>query len=571
MMHIKKLKLENFKSYKKIDVDLNPKLNMIIGENNIGKTTIFDAMLLWEMAYKLLITAKGKSFYKKSSYNSMNITFNKLLIFRIVNAADLFYNAAEKMSIAIIISNGELDFNLKITFGVPDIADSYIRITNDENLGEFHHFAKYCEGIELRLTDAISINFTKPISFIDREELFLNRAQVHRKSSTGKNYEILRNKILNTQTKKFEYLEGKLENILGKSVSFSYKNLNRDEDEFIKLEIKIGDNSKSMDLSLVGSGVLHLIEIFASLFVKEKNEKGLNLILIDEPDSHLHSDLQAKVIEELKKDEHRQIFIISHNERILSQVRLGELFYINRWSKKSGSLLPAQINDFKTIKNNLGGKLVELESYHDSKPMLFVEGDSDKAILQKAFKLFDSTLLEKIQIKSSGGYNGVKDNLIGWSFLNKDKIAIGLFDYDHDTNQAIEDCRASVPIHNEKIKIINLDTFKPEHLRNFFSNGLKIPFAIEEMFNTDIWGHFREQDWLEEKNDVVTYNSGVSILHSFKEHCLEQGVVEENLIYLHKVKLLQKANASKYLCSIATVANFASMRPIVEKIKNIIS
>ena len=79
-MYIKQIILNNFKSYENFEFNVNKKFNVIIGENNIGKTTIFDSILLWGMAYKLLITADGKTFYKKTQSNSMNINFNKLLI-----------------------------------------------------------------------------------------------------------------------------------------------------------------------------------------------------------------------------------------------------------------------------------------------------------------------------------------------------------------------------------------------------------------------------------------------------------------------------------------------------------
>lgn len=45
-MNISHIKINNFKSIKKLRIDFNRKLNVLIGENNIGKTTILEAMLL---------------------------------------------------------------------------------------------------------------------------------------------------------------------------------------------------------------------------------------------------------------------------------------------------------------------------------------------------------------------------------------------------------------------------------------------------------------------------------------------------------------------------------------------
>ena len=80
-MHIEKILIQNIKTYNKLEFKCNSQFNFIIGENNIGKTTIFDALLIWNMAYQALIKANGKEFYKKTSWNSMNITFFKKKFF----------------------------------------------------------------------------------------------------------------------------------------------------------------------------------------------------------------------------------------------------------------------------------------------------------------------------------------------------------------------------------------------------------------------------------------------------------------------------------------------------------
>ena len=47
-MYLKKITLTNFKTYKKLEYNCNNKFNIIIGENNIGKSTLYDALLLYE-------------------------------------------------------------------------------------------------------------------------------------------------------------------------------------------------------------------------------------------------------------------------------------------------------------------------------------------------------------------------------------------------------------------------------------------------------------------------------------------------------------------------------------------
>ena len=43
-MYISELELENFRKYKNVNIKLNEGLNVIVGENNSGKTAIVDAI-----------------------------------------------------------------------------------------------------------------------------------------------------------------------------------------------------------------------------------------------------------------------------------------------------------------------------------------------------------------------------------------------------------------------------------------------------------------------------------------------------------------------------------------------
>ncbi|MEY3996968.1 MAG: hypothetical protein RL344_1311 [Pseudomonadota bacterium] len=42
-MYISKLRIKNFKCFQDVEITFDPNFNLIIGENNSGKSTIFDA------------------------------------------------------------------------------------------------------------------------------------------------------------------------------------------------------------------------------------------------------------------------------------------------------------------------------------------------------------------------------------------------------------------------------------------------------------------------------------------------------------------------------------------------
>ena len=58
MIKIKSLYIKNFKSFEELTMPFNDKLSVIIGENNIGKSSLFEALFLWKKCYDLAIDSK---------------------------------------------------------------------------------------------------------------------------------------------------------------------------------------------------------------------------------------------------------------------------------------------------------------------------------------------------------------------------------------------------------------------------------------------------------------------------------------------------------------------------------
>ena len=63
---INKIKVDNFKGFNSLEFSPNKDFSIIIGENNSGKSSIFEAIQLWKRCYDLSIKADDKGFYKTS-------------------------------------------------------------------------------------------------------------------------------------------------------------------------------------------------------------------------------------------------------------------------------------------------------------------------------------------------------------------------------------------------------------------------------------------------------------------------------------------------------------------------
>lgn len=450
-MFLKKITLTNFKTYSKLEFNCNNKFNIIIGENNIGKSTLYDALLLWNLAYSRLIKKDKIGFYKKTNYNSMKINFSKFSIFRLLNSSDLFTYTELSAKIELTIQDSEdNEYNLEIELNTPDIENSYIRFTNIHKLDDFNRFADYCNDKNIKLHDAIKIRLTKPISSLLKQEPFLNKAQIRKKTYLGFSQEALRNKVLATiEDRKFEYLKTKLQNILDTTYTIRFKNDNRDDNEFISMTIQ-KENEKEIDLLLVGSGVLHILEIFSTLKSEQDNTDSVNLLLLDEPDSHIHADIQSKLIDELKSEENLQTFLITHNDRLMQKADDGELFYICQDAKDTEVLNSLSLDDYEVVSQGLS----TLFDSQDEKPILLTEGKTDKRLIETAWnKLYPTIDIPYYVI--SPGTNSIVDNdktanadsvrrTLEYASTFIDKKIVGLFDNDKEGREQFNGLKGNI-------------------------------------------------------------------------------------------------------------------------------
>ena len=75
---------------------------IIIGENNIGKSTIFEAIQLWKKCYDLTIKPDGRSFYKTGDKGrNLYLPFPNLYFLRITHDTELFKTSYLKFSVSI--------------------------------------------------------------------------------------------------------------------------------------------------------------------------------------------------------------------------------------------------------------------------------------------------------------------------------------------------------------------------------------------------------------------------------------------------------------------------------------
>lgn len=395
-LRIKNITIENFKVYEKLDFEVTNDFSIIIGENNIGKTTLFEVLLLWMKCYKsIIIPNKNYKFYHIAN-SATYVNFSDLYFLRATNDKDIFkdVNSDIKIKLTIFDNLDNREFGLEFKINRPStIPNSYLRIQTTHNQEQFKLFSIYLEEKELKADDAIFIYQAKPISNILSKEPYLNNGQIIKKIEIGKTNEVLRNKIFQNKSK-LHILNAQIKELFPDiQLSFSTNNdpLN---DEIIHLLCDLPH--RKVDISLMGSGFLQIVEIFSTLNYLREVQDGLNVLLIDEPDSHTHTKVQKKLIKELRKIDNTQTIIITHNDVFVSEAKENELYFLNKEVITiEKELKPLEIEKFNSIKSDLGGVILQLEQLNNSKKIIFVEGNDDEKYIEiitsKYNDLFNST------------------------------------------------------------------------------------------------------------------------------------------------------------------------------------
>ena len=404
---IKEIHIKNFKSISDLIIKTDNKFNIIIGENNIGKTSIFEAVHLWKICYEANVQKRDKNrFYA----NPRNINFADNEFLRVFEDKDLFnstlFDKNKDISITIHLNYNGNDYNLGFVITKVKVLDNAYLQVDYVDKGAFTSFSERISNEKsTNLTNVFNICESRPIANIVAKEPYMYKAQIMDKLRRGKGYEVLRNKIIKSNT---EVLESHLSNIMGKKYKFS--EVDKDNKTYIRLMVN-GNNILSQ-----GSGFLQVAEIFSSL--EYTSESAVNILLIDEPDSHMHISLQKKLIDELRNIENSQIFIITHNENFINYIPDEEIIYIDQKRKKKGIIEHIKKGYKNLIIKGLSGTIERIDRLRNANTIVLCEGEVDVKFLNKLlerYSVINNLDLPNIYIEQLCGIDTLSDKLLSYS------------------------------------------------------------------------------------------------------------------------------------------------------------
>lgn len=182
------------------------------------------------------------------------------------------------------------------------------------------------------------------------------------------------------------------------SIVFSYT----DSSESTPFHFKINDKYINPNSDKFSSGTNQIIALMTSVmyFFYSNKYKDDAVLLLDEPDVHIHSDLQSEFIyfltEITKKTKHK-IIIATHSSSIISGFTLMNNAYIATRDDANLKMDFYKIDDYvRNLLPSLGSH--SLSHTFNKSPILLVEGEDDELVWQHAIRNSGKDKLIKFHI-----------------------------------------------------------------------------------------------------------------------------------------------------------------------------
>jgi AAA15 family ATPase/GTPase len=453
-MRIHYVELENFKIFdRKIHIELaHPAV--IIGPNNSGKTSVIQALALWNNCIKTWFEKKHDSKEK----NPSRIGINRLSIFEVPVAATSFLWSGTRtidseriqMSIAVGIEHGGKIKNCKLIFSYQNSEVLYFKpdaeFLNDEAL------MKYAADIHFNLLypmSGIMANISQ-----ETEETPLLDGRINLFLGQGQTAQVLRNicfKVLEQDEKNKTNDWNKITETMRLLflIDLNKPVLNEIRGSLVLTYRQPGVKAE-LDISLAGRGLQQMLLILAYLYWHKNS-----VLMIDEPDAHLEILRQKQVYAILNSVIHEnsgQAIIVTHSEAILDDALDTNLTLLLQGTARN----LAKDQDIRNALRNFG-----TEHYYKAKVhprILYVEGRTDIDILlalakklnnEKAIRVFRTELnvyytkniepentLENQLIRMGGAFGNYNQHFHTLKQFVPELKGIAIFDSD---NKQIED------------------------------------------------------------------------------------------------------------------------------------
>lgn len=426
-MYISQVVIENFRVFgsgdDKLVLPLQPGLTALVGENDTGKTAIVDAL-------RFVLGTRGQF------YIPIEITDFHSCLENGGTEDDPDFQQNTSTSILIQCKFSNLTLPERGTFGEyltyeDDGAVLYVnwiaKRTPDDSSSRTRQWAEVCSGLDAdgpsldpRTRELLRATYLRPLRDAEREmsagrnsrlsQVLLVLGEIQAKSNDdGKTIleigdeagkAIQEHPAVASSKSNLDSLLEPLsfqDDKLTSHISFS----NTKEDNarlrqlLEKLELELHDKNSHVPANR-GLGSNNLLFMACEMLLLEGVDEEFPIMLIEEPEAHLHPQRQLRVMQFLQVQAKRnsvQVIVTTHSPQLASALRLENMVIVKNGRAHSLELSQTQLEraDYRFLERFLDATKANL---FFAKGVLIVEGDAENILIPTIAKLIGKDLSE---------------------------------------------------------------------------------------------------------------------------------------------------------------------------------
>ena len=361
--------------------------------------------------------------------------FDEIYSVRCPNFEDMFRDRNTKLPIVLsaelVTDDGKQ--SMTVGFSISSSTNTrYVISLDGKDTFDYNKFNTFFRNLN---NGSIAYYYASPVALIEQMEDFVTDPVLNDAIHQRHSYQVIRNriyKLYHSSSAVFQTFQNDMSFVLyGTSTSAKLILSSKSDiqkDKRVIITYKIDNEIVEKDIALLGSGSLQVMEILLDVYHQSDEKKDLNLVLLDEPDSHIHRDIQGRLLKVLNSASgNNQVVVTTHNESLIRSASLSQLFHIDGSGKGVVSCLykkelpklntPHYTGPYPTLSvpviRSIDSTAAGLDfiSAIEADKIVFVEGDDDARLLYKLFSAKVANRDIKIMFWVLGGITKIMDKV----------------------------------------------------------------------------------------------------------------------------------------------------------------
>lgn len=394
---IQKVILKNFRRFRDTSIEFSPGLNILVGDNEAGKSTVLEAVNL-----ALTFRWQGKFFAGELTPHFINLEATTEYLSGIRDGSEPkppeivieLYLVESADTVKLKGTNNSLGedicgLRVVASLDLESFADEYLQyvrggdsvksVPTEYYKVEWYDFGAHPinpKAIKVTgsLIDASRIRLQSGADYY-LQKIIAESLSINERAQLSRAFRTLQESFLDDDSIRSinEALDASQQKITDKKFTMEI-----DATRANQWHSVLAPHLDSLPLHLAGSGEQNKLKILLALTRKVEDT---HLILIEEPENHLSFSSLNQLIENIgSKCEERQVIISTHSSYVINKLGLDRLMLLSGDSVTRTSDLHTSTQDY--FKKLSGYDTLRLVL---AKAVILVEGPSDELIIQRAY------------------------------------------------------------------------------------------------------------------------------------------------------------------------------------------